>query len=475
MAQSLEIAWPSRPSYGARALAKLPITVLLSDDPADPRVLARVQALRAEGRRVERIAPSDCGEEFLHLGPFGERVFRLLPERGYASRRLPRLGRAGGLDAHRAAEKLFELRRLWNRQLTAIELPAGLGQQETLLRYPFIRRALAGAPPVPPPEKLPASPPIRSVDLICCTYNRVEEPLESLPTYLRELELARAAGYECRLLFVPQNPQTRERLCARFTGLEQDPKVAFTLSDPPGLPRARNHGAAHSRADLIIFVDDDVLLDPGFVVEYVRALDAAPGAIGAAGRVRSRINKDRITQDREVGQVRLSGFVETHFDSVQEAEQLVPITPIGASMAYRRERMNALLGPGWFDESLGGSAHREETTLGVELFRRGEHLVYAPRASLFHFEALQGGCETRSPALAQQLRQYSLEYLFLNRLYGHGALRALAPLLFAARDLKIPEARGQRLRRLYLHARGYLAGRRLFGERPPVSLHGEGD
>lgn len=437
------------------------VTYLLSDDPDDPAIVARARALIAAGHRVERLAPSDAPEEFIHLGPAGELVHRVTPLRGYLSKRLG--GQTGGLHPHRAAEKLFELRRLWDRHVEAIEVSPGLRGLSTLRRYPWIRQALARAPSTR--ETPRAATHIRSVELVCCTYNRVEEPLETLPTVLREIDRARAAGLQCRLLIVPQNADTEAHLRERARLSPEDDRVAFSFSSPPGLPRARNHAASVSTAELLIFIDDDVLLDEDFVGGYVRALDAAPGALGAAGRVRSRINKDRVTQDREVGQVRLSGYVETHFDSLHDARQLVAITPIGASMAFRRERMNALFGAQWFDASLGGSAHREETTLAIELFRRGEFFVYAPKASLFHFEAMAGGCETRTQELGKQVRHYSLEYLFLNRLYQRGALRSVAPLLFAARDLKIPEARGERLRRLYLNARGYVQGRRLYASK----------
>lgn len=439
----------------ANTAAAVPVVVGVGE----PDGLAdRLRPYRAAGARIEFLAPSRTGEEYLHLGDGGELIHRLSPERGLLTRRLSPA--RGSTWAARYAEKLFELRRLWNRDVVAVVTD---GEMARLLgALPGLRSRL-GAAPGPAVAPPPPAGPVRSAELVCCTYNRITELLDTLPSLLREVTAARAHRVDCVLTVVPQNADTEERLYALRPQWRGDDRLRFSLSSPPSLPRARNHAARRSTADVVIYVDDDVEADPGFVAGYVTALEAAPRAIGAAGRVRSRINGEMTTRDRSVGQIRLSGYVETHFESVYADEVLVPMTPIGCNMAYRRERMNAVLGQAWFDEGLTGSAHREETTTAVKLFRRGEHLVHAPLAGLLHLEAMQGGCETRAVDDARQTRQYALEYLFLNRLYP-GALRAFGPLWFTLRDLRIPEHRGERLRRLSLNLKGYVRGRRMFRE-----------
>lgn len=55
-----------------------------------------------------------------------------------------------------------------------------------------------------------------------------------------------------------------------------------------GLNVARNTGAEAARGRILAFLDDDVLLHPGWVREVAAAFDAFPDAQAAAGRIRLR-------------------------------------------------------------------------------------------------------------------------------------------------------------------------------------------
>jgi hypothetical protein len=123
--------------------------------------------------------------------------------------------------------------------------------------------------------------------------------------------------------------------------------------------------------------------------------------------------------------------------------------------------MTRHLGPSWFDESLTGSAWREETTLGVELFRRGEHLVFSPAAALYHFESVTGGCENRVLTPERKEARLLLENRFLRSLYRDSApMRALGGLLLGAREARESSPDGSRADALLRSARAFLRSRR---------------
>ncbi len=417
--------------------------------------------LRSTRDGVEIIAPTDHSEEYMHLDVAGRLVHRVSGSRSYLAKLLGPVSRvrafSGWFFALRALEKVIELELLFGRHWSEVSATdPRVRMLLPLVRLPTFERGDAEVQLGPNDEV------VRTADLVCCTYNRVDELLETLPTLVREAKRARATGIPCRVLVVHQNPETPARVLEKKPSLKR--AVEFIPSLPPGLTRARNVGLAHSTADLVIFVDDDVLLDPGFVLEHVRAAEHFPRAVGVAGRIKSRGEGDRIVHNRAVGQLRPTGYVDTWFDSDFDGVPLVPLTPRGANMAFRRRRVNALLGPKWFDESLDGSAHREETTVALELFRRGSFLVYAPHASLYHFESLSGGCENRVVEDDARLsKRLSLEYLFLNRLYSHdGLLRTLGPLGLLARDVFKGDPDRARKALLSLHARGYRDGRERF-------------
>jgi GT2 family glycosyltransferase len=245
--------------------------------------------------------------------------------------------------------------------------------------------------------------------------------------------------------------------------------LRFIYSSPPGLTRARNAGIEAGDADLVIFVDDDVVLESGFISEHVKAANRNPRAIGVVGRIRARSDGYCTTTRRAVGQIRVSGYVEPNFDSVEASATLVSHTAMGANMSYRRKPLTAIYGNAWFDERMFSSAFREETVLGAELFRAGEHLVYAPKALLTHFESVVGGCANRGRrTLRKLIDHFSSDYLFLNRLYEPvGLARLVLPWLLLRRDLNWAQDRHTAVKKLIVNIGGYLKGRALFNRHRP--------
>ena len=82
-----------------------------------------VESISRDGQAVEIISPSDTEEEFVHLDSFGNLVHRIAAGRSYAFGIVDKLapGFASRIDsprlrfAARAAEKIFERAKLWNR------------------------------------------------------------------------------------------------------------------------------------------------------------------------------------------------------------------------------------------------------------------------------------------------------------------------------------------------------------------------
>jgi glycosyltransferase involved in cell wall biosynthesis len=306
--------------------------------------------------------------------------------------------------------------------------------------------------------------PVASADLVICTYNRFDDFTLTLGSVLREARRAVEAGIRCVVTVVYQNEGFRERIYAWRPDLEKETLLRFVFSSPPSLTRARNLAIASTDGDLVIFIDDDVLLEPGFVVAHVGAANKHPRAIGVAGQIQAPREEGPFEPRRAVGQIRASGVIETWYDAEERETTLVPLTPMGANMSYRREPMNALFGASWFDEIFDGSAFREESTTAIWIFRRGKYFVFAPDAALYHFESATGGCNNRnSRSLKQWVAHYELNYLFLNNLFAPSELLRLGvPLLHVLRDFVKGEGITGRLRASYMNLKGYFGGRRLF-------------
>ncbi len=455
-----------------QALSSVHISVVASrayspytPDNGGMRARAELQARqwRAQGRRVEIIAESDQrGEEFTHLDADDNLVYRICGSRSYlfkaAGPLAPTPVRPHLRYAARLAEKLLELGVLWNRRIDEVRVIEP-ERGEAIVERAFDLGKRGALPSASHQfDGFQAEGRIRSLDVIMPTYNRREDLCVSLPGIVAQIDSLLAAGLDARLTVVHQNEDLPSRLFEALPELQHHPAVHFIFSSPPSLTRARNAGLAATSGALVVFVDDDVIVDDGFLQGHLAAATRHPTAAGIAGRILSRGEQRLTSQHRAVGQVRPSGFVDTHFESHDESATLVPITPMGVNMSYRRAAMDAWFGAAWFDETIAGSAFREETSLALEVFRRGGHFVFAPRASLYHLESTGGGSLNRDRrSLARRIEYQALEYDFLRRLYRPlGLLGMLLPLTSYLRDLKDVPRLKTFFAKSYIHLGGFI-------------------
>lgn len=130
-------------------------------------------------------------------------------------------------------------------------------------------------------------------------------------------------------------------------GLPTDPRVRVVTSPGQGPSRARNRGVVAARAELIAFTDDDVTVEPGWLVEAVAVMVAEPGLVGVKGPV-------------------LAPPTDPLYEhSIDEVDQGVFVT---ANICYRR---SALIEVGGLDPSWRLPAHGDRD-LGYRISALGE-------------------------------------------------------------------------------------------------------
>jgi GT2 family glycosyltransferase len=178
-----------------------------------------------------------------------------------------------------------------------------------------------------------------------------------------------------------------------FEGLGVDVRYLARVG-PDSMPGARNTIVNGSTADVICFVDDDVVCEPAWLESIVRTFEENPD-VAAVGGPAVRVDEDlrptsEIVRDPE-NQNRINGYGET----VSRVENWIPPAPVetqrlgGANMAFRR---SVLVELGGFDLAYDlGPAKLEETDLMARLVRRGDPLIYHPEALVYHFVASSGG------------------------------------------------------------------------------------
>ena len=217
------------------------------------------------------------------------------------------------------------------------------------------------------------------LSLIIPTHNRSERLIAALESVIRQ-DLP-AADWECVVVSNNSTDDTVARFgdfAARYPGLN----LRLVTEDGPGVSYARNRGLAETSAPLLVFIDDDERINPGFLRAYADFFDAHPDAVVAGGRIIAEYVTGRPAW--------LSKYTEMPIANPMDFGDAVRPFPAGrvpggGNMAFRR---SAALRYGGFDPSLGRVGRMliggEENDFFERLMRGGETCWYVPGAVMWH-------------------------------------------------------------------------------------------
>lgn len=202
-----------------------------------------------------------------------------------------------------------------------------------------------------------------SITIAICTYNRSA----SLTRTLERLCLLRVdENLRWKVLVVDNNStDATEAAVAEFS--DRLPIHSVRESNQ-GLSYARNRAVQECSTDLLLFTDDDVLLDREWLMAYASAAVGFPDAGFFGGQVVPYWVSGRPRWFREETLAAFGGLLvtytlgdETRLYTTEESP------PIGASFGFRREVL-ANLGP--FRVDLGARGNRRGSGEDSEMLRR---------------------------------------------------------------------------------------------------------
>lgn len=173
-------------------------------------------------------------------------------------------------------------------------------------------------------------------------------------------------------------------------------KIKYLHIEEKGLPNARNVGIKESEADIIVFLDDDVISDNNLILYHVQGYNNSQvGCVG--GRVIDETNDIKNT-DTIGGKVCLSGWMLVNWDI--ESNHYI-YSACGCNMSFSRE---AIKRTGFFDVRFEGSSQFEETDYCYRLRKLGYKILFEPRASVRHLRVPTDGCRMKEPFQAEYYR-----------------------------------------------------------------------
>jgi glycosyltransferase involved in cell wall biosynthesis len=230
----------------------------------------------------------------------------------------------------------------------------------------------------PAPGRLPR------LSVVVCTRDRPAALARCLGSLTALRGSAAAAALALEVLVVDNAPSDdRTRAVAAAV-----PGVRYVRAPVRGLDFARNCALREARGDFVAFFDDDVTVDPGWLVGFAEAWAAHPDAAAVTGPVLPlALETPAQLLFEEYGGFG-HRFRRIRWEPARPEDPLYPCSPgrigAGCNMAVRRD---VVLGLGGFDEALDtGSPLPGGGDMDVfyRLLRAGHAIVTEPRCLVFH-------------------------------------------------------------------------------------------
>ncbi|MFB2975440.1 hormogonium polysaccharide biosynthesis glycosyltransferase HpsN [Microseira sp. BLCC-F43] len=246
------------------------------------------------------------------------------------------------------------------------------------------------------------------ISVVIPTYGR-EEPLRDTIADVLQQDYP---NYE--VLVVDQTKTHQRETQAYLEKLAADGKIRWFCVDWASLPGARNYAARRATGEIILFIDDDVQLKPGYLAAHARNYIDRPEVGAVAGRVFDRMkltdSGGELTIEDLPPQAMDPGIAWYYIDLVHTVKPQQVISARGCNMSFRREIFTKY--GLHFDERFKGSAVREESDFCLRLRQTGYKIWYDPEADLVHLGEETGGCHDISTrSLRYQITFYHNHFL----------------------------------------------------------------
>lgn len=207
------------------------------------------------------------------------------------------------------------------------------------------------------------------LSVLICTRDRAKSLEATLETLFAQCF---AGDYEYEVLIIDNasSDDTRE-VIGRFENAHPG-SIRYLFAPIPGLSRARNKAMGAATGDVVVFTDDDVLVNYDWLDEIASEFRRDPELQMLGGRVmpaREDLQKVALQESTE-----RQRFVHPHGGTFV----------MGANMAFRRELFDRI---GRFDVRLGAGsffAGAEDADIFYRGLKAGFTVLYAPNVVVYH-------------------------------------------------------------------------------------------
>jgi glycosyltransferase involved in cell wall biosynthesis len=210
-----------------------------------------------------------------------------------------------------------------------------------------------------------AAPP--QVSAIICTRNRGDKISAAVSSVLS----CDFPSFDLTIIDQSTDDLTRDAVAAIG-----DPRVHYVHSTEPGLSRAYNNGVRQSQGEILVFTDDDCLVEPDWITNIVKAFEAEPDGDLLYGRV--------VAAGLGADDVALTPALDLQAPERLAKGEGYKVWGMGADFAARRRLFDRA---GFFDEMLGGGGplwSSQDYDLAYRTFKSGGVILLRPEVYVRH-------------------------------------------------------------------------------------------
>lgn len=215
--------------------------------------------------------------------------------------------------------------------------------------------------------------------VIICTYNR-EKYIGNLLEAIAKNDLPKS---EYEIVLVDNNcTDHTPDICAAFAQAHQDVSFRYVVEKEQGLSAARNRGIKESRGDILVYVDDDALVDADYLRIYAEHFAANPKTMAAGGPIEPLYETSAPDWMTPYTKALLTGWMN-YGDKVCAFSK--GRFPGGGNAAYRKAVFEKV---GLFNTALGRKGGNlmgsEEKDIFDKMHALGMSILYLPTPVLHH-------------------------------------------------------------------------------------------
>jgi glycosyltransferase involved in cell wall biosynthesis len=251
------------------------------------------------------------------------------------------------------------------------------------------------------------------ISVIIPTHNRVKDLEETLDLIIVQTTLPK----EIIIVDDSDNDKIENLIEQRKNEFEEKEILLKYIrnEEEKSLTIARNIGIENATGDVILFLDDDVILDKEYIKEILRIYEEYPNALGVQGYITkielskfwNRINKILFCGYHEKDKCRV--LPSTNITIPYLLDKVISCQWLsGSNQSYRRNILQRFK----YDENLKRYSYKEDVDLSYQVFKQYPNsLCITPYAKLVH-KASEGG-KLPNKTLIYMKHIYSLSISFI--------------------------------------------------------------